>query len=387
MMQAGNLLAVTRMLEPTDFGAFAGIAALAITLGALSSFGSHLVLLREMSQSPERSSSVLPYALGATAICGGILLLAFAGISTAFLPHSQVRPAILIPIGIAEILIQPFLVFASIDRQARGKIADSQLMLILPLALRLLAALLIMVYAPPNPLEVYGIAYLCAAALSLLLAQNGLASRWPAPWKWRVPRKDEWGDAGGFAALNLTALGPTELDKTLASRLMPLASAGLYAASARVVGALVLPVMALMLATLPRLFRDGHQTRGHRLIKHIFGSAMAYGVLAGTALYLTASSIEQLFGPAYAGMGTLLGWLALAVPGMALRVAAGNSLMAISHPWWRAGTELVGLATLFIAASIFSQFAPQSGMPLALACSEWIMAMLGWLLLLRRRIV
>ena len=49
-VQAGTLLIVARMLGPEQFGVFVGVAALAVMLGTLSTFGSHLMLLGEMAK-------------------------------------------------------------------------------------------------------------------------------------------------------------------------------------------------------------------------------------------------------------------------------------------------------------------------------------------------
>jgi O-antigen/teichoic acid export membrane protein len=385
VIQAGNLIAVTRLLGPERFGEFAGIAALAVMLGALSSCGSHLLLLREMSHDPARSDEVLPYALGATLTVGTVLLLVLFACVATLLPSTHASLLVLLSIGLAEVWLQPLLVLTSIDRQAHGGIASSQLLLTLPLALRLVAAWAIWAWTPSHPLEIYALAYIGATVASLLAGLYGLTRSWPRPTRWRLPTRTEWRDTSGFAVLNLTAMGPTELDKTLALRLLPLSAAGLYAASARVVGALVLPVMALMLAALPRLFRDSRQASGNKLLRGIFASSLAYGLLAAALLLVGGSALEWVFGARYTGMSGLLHWLALAVPGMALRIAAGNALMAGSHPWLRAGAEVLGLVALCSAAWLLAPNHHDAGMPLALACSEWSMAVAGWSMLLRRR--
>lgn len=385
IIQAGNLIAVTRLLGPERFGEFAGVAALAVMLGALSSCGSHLVLLREMSRDPDRSDNVLPYALGATLAGGTALLLIFFACVATLLSATHIALSVMLCVALAELWLQPLLVLTSIDRQAHGQIASSQLLLTLPLTLRLIAAWIIWACAFPKPLEIYAFAYIGASIISLLIGLRGLRRAWPPVAHWRLPGRKEWLDTSGFAVLNMTAMGPTELDKTLALRLLPLAAAGLYAASARVVGALVLPVMALMLAALPRLFRDGRNVDGQRLLRSIFVYSLLYGLLAAITLRLGGPILESAFGDRYKGMRDVLAWLALAVPGMALRIAAGNALMAGSHPWLRAGTEVLGLVALCAAAWLLATNHRDAGMPLALACSEWSMAIVGWLMLLRRR--
>ena len=379
--QSGTLLVVARLLGPARFGAFAGVAALAVLLGALSNFGTHLVLLREVSIEQERRDGVLPYALGATLSCGALLLLLFSALTFTLLHHLGIDISSALCIGAAELILQPLLALSAAEHQARGHIAGSQLLTALPPILRLCAALLLWQYQPAEPLHAYAIGYLGASALALVIGIRSLEARWPHWSQFRLPRHTEWVGASGFAVLNISALGPNELDKILASRLMPLALAGVYAASARAASALVLPVMALMLAALPRLFRETGSARGALLLRAIFMSSATYGAAAATLLWLIAPAVEMLFGMKYQGTSLTMRWLTIAVPAMALRTAAGNALMAQSRPWVRNAYETFGVVTLALAACILVPDLPLAGMPLALACSEWSMAIIGWLVL------
>lgn len=379
VVQAGTLLLVARLLGPEHFGVFAGITALAVLLGALSTFGTHLVLLRELSHSHERRDVVLPFALGATLLCGGILFLLYVGIASFGLRPAEVGLDVVLCIGLAELLLQPLLLQAGVEHQAQGRIAHSQLLVNMPIFLRLLVAYIVWIAHTAHPLEAYAWGYLGATALALSLGLHSLQTPWPALRYWRLPHHAEWRDASGFAVLNITALGPTELDKTLALRLLPLAAVGVYAAGARVIGAAVLPVIALLLAALPRLFREATQSHGARLLHWLFFISAGYGVIAAIGLWLAAPLVEWLFGAQYQGITEMLHWLAIAVPGMALRFAAGGALMTRGRPWLRAAFEMLGMCVLFLAAIVLTTNHPIHGLPLALACSEWIMATVGWL--------
>lgn len=379
--QAGTLLLVARLLGPEHFGAFAGIAALAVLLGALSPFGTHLVLLRKMSKSPHGRDAVLPFALGATLLCGNVLLLLYLGVAGFGLRPAEIGIAVVLCIGLAELLLQPLLLLASVEHQAQDHIVRSQLLVNAPLFLRLAVALGVWILQLAHPLEAYAWGYLGTSVLTLILGLRSLETAWPAFERWRLPNSAEWRDASGFAVLNLTALGPSELDKTLALRLLPLAAVGVYVASARVTGAVVLPVIALMIAALPRLFREADQPHGIRLLRWVFAASASYGVVAAIGLWMAAPLVEWLFGAQYQGINEVLRWLSLAVPGMALRFAAGSALMARGRPWLRAGFETLGMSVLVIMALILTPDNPIRGMPLALACSEWTMAIAGWLMI------
>lgn len=388
LVQAGSLLLVARLLGPQQFGMFAGVAALAVLLGTLSTFGTHLVLLSGMSKDPLRRSQVLPYALPTTLLCGCVLLAVFLLICAAALSGSGIGWRVLLAIGVAELLLQPLSALAVVELLAAERPARSQLLQTLPLALRLVVAGVIFVWQPPDALEVYGYGYCLATAIALAVVLGCMPCAWPRPRQWRPPTMQELRESASFAALNITAIGPAELDKALATRLLPLVAAGLYAAGARVVGAVTLPVVALMLSALPRLFREGqHQPqRTEHLLRWIFAATAMYSIVLALGMWWCAPLFVWLLGSQYVGVEEMIRWLCLAVPGLALRIAVGNALMALGRPWMRAGFEVVGVVVLSVAAIIMTAHWGARGMPLALACSEWVMVLLGgWLVMRVRR--
>jgi len=379
LVQAGTLLLVARMLGPQQFGAFAGIAALAVMLGAFASFGTNVVLLGEVSKAPGRREEVLKYAVPTTLSCGGVLLVAYLLICTLVLREAGVPMMVLLAIGISEIWLQPLFGLPAAEHLALGRIARSQMLATLPLLLRLAAACAVFLVGPDDPLALYAYGYLVASAVALTLASATMPAPWPRPATWRVPDKQELRDAVGYAALNITATTPAELDKTLAAKLLPLSAAGLYAAGARVIGAATLPVIAMMLSALPRLFREGEdqpqRTRG--LVLKLLAVTSLYSIALAALLWLVAPAFVWIFGNRYEGIQHTIHWLCLAVPGMALRMAAGGILMALGRPWIRVGYEIAGLAVLVIAAVLLTAHLGAARMPLALACAEWVMALIG----------
>ena len=383
MVQAGTLLLVARMLGPDQFGAFAGVAALAVMLGTLATFGTHLVLLGEVSREPARRKQVLSYAIPTTLACGGVLLIVYLLVCTLALRESGVALPVLLAIGITEMWLQPLFLLPASEHLALGRIARSQLLQALPLALRLAAAASVFLLRPADPLAAYGYGYLIASLLALAFAMLTMSAPWPTPSRWRLPRAAELRETAGYAALAITATSPAELDKTLAAKLLPLGAAGVYAAGARAIGATTLPVVAMMLSALPRLFREGQRQpkRTVHLLRWIFGATVGYGVVLAIVLWSITPVFGWVFGAKYHGIDHTIHWLCLAVPGMALRIAAGSVLMALGKPWMRVGYEVAGLGALVIASAILTTRLGTTGMPLALACSEWLMAALGWALI------
>ncbi|WP_329742489.1 lipopolysaccharide biosynthesis protein [Dyella sp. A6] len=384
LVQAGTLLLVTRLLGPRAYGAFAGLSALAVILGTLSTFGLHLVLLGHMSRDPDHREYMLSRALPTTLACGTLLLAVFLAICKMGLREANVPLRVLFALGIAETLLQPLLGLRTSELLAHGQVARSQLLTVLPLALRLTAAAGIMLLAPADPLMSYGYGYLAASVTALIVATIAIPSPWPKPDQWRWPSMAEWREAAGYAALNMTATSPAELDKTLATELLPLADSGVYAAGQRVIGATTLPVIAMMLSALPRLFREGQERPGRtaHLLRWIFAATTAYSLLLSCTLWVCAPAVAWLFGHRYAGIEHMLHWLTLAIPGMTLRMASGGVLMALGKPWMRVAFEVTGLLALFMASVALTARLGTIGMPLALAFSEWTMALIGVLMIM-----
>jgi O-antigen/teichoic acid export membrane protein len=384
LVQAGTLLLIARMLGPYQFGAFAGVASLAALLGTVSTFGMNIVLLGEVAKSAPSRGQILPYAIPTTLLCGGALLAFYLATCLLVLRIASVRWPVVLALGVTELWLQPLFNLAVYEHHGLGRIAGSQLLKTLPLTLRLVAAAVIFLIRPSDTLAAYAYIYPALSLLALAFALRTLPAAWPTIRQWRLPSVAELREAAGFAALAITASGPGELDKTLATKLLPLPAAGVYSAGARAIVATTLPVNAMMTAALPRLFRDGQDDpeRTRRLLLWIFGATLLYTLIITAILWLSAPAFEWIFGAKYQGLGRTIRWLCLAVPGLALRMVAGTIMMTLGKAWARVGFEIAGLVVLFVAAVVLTpRFGPLA-MPLALASSEWTMAIIGTALIL-----
>lgn len=379
LVQAGTLLLVARMLGPQQFGIFAGMAALAVMLGTLSTFGTNIVLLGEVAKAPSRRWLILPYAIPTTIIFGGTLLVIFLAVCLLALRIPSASWLVLLTIGVTELCLQPLFSLTVYEHHGLGRIARSQLLKVLPLVLRLVVAAGLFLAHPTNPLAAYAYAYPLISLVALVLAVRTLPSGWPALKQWRLPRFTELRNAAGYATQAMTASGPEELDKTLATKLLPLATAGVYAVGARIIVAATLPVNAMLASAMPRLFREGQDRAGRsrRLLLWVLGATLAYLLATTLALWLIAPLFGWLFGAKYHHLDQIVRWLCLAVPGLALRMVTGTILMTLGRPWVRVGFEITGLAVLAGTSVALTAQIGALGMPLSLAISEWTMAIIG----------
>ncbi len=375
LIQTCTLLLVARLLGASDYGLFAGIAALAVLIGTFSTFGTHLVLLGEVSKSPTQCGQILSYAVPTTLIFGSVLFLLYIGICLLLFHNLNPSLIVIICIGLTEILLLPLFLLSTIEELALGKTAYSQLLVIFPLGLRTFAVGLVLFVAPSEPLILFAWLYLVSALFALVCRKFFKPNAWLGPNDWRLANKQELRNSAGYAALALTAAGPTELDKMLAVKLLPLETSGVYVAASRVMGAVALPIMALLLAALPRLFRtySASAKQSSRLNIWIIITVLIYSVLISSALWWIAPWIELLFGPHYHGMTDLLRWFCYVIPLLLFRISLANILMSMHEPWLRVGIESLGMFLLVVASVIFSLYFGILGIILALALSEAIM--------------
>jgi len=379
LVQAGTLLLVARLLGASDYGLFAGVAALAVLMGTFSTFGTHLVLLSEVSKCPAIYTQILSYAVPTTLIFGCGLFLLYILICSLLFYNLSLSLVVILCIGITEILLLPLFLLSTMEELALGKTAQSQLWIIFPLFLRTVAVTAVLLVDSSEPLMLFSWLYIGSAIIALYCRKFFKPNAWLKIKDWRLASRQELKNSAGYAALAVTAAGPSEIDKMLAVKLLPLGMSGIYIASARVMGAVALPIMALLLSALPKLFRthDNSALSSSKLNVWILVTVFIYSVVISTVLWWIAPWIELLFGSNYHGMTDLLRYLCYVIPLLLLRISLANILMSMNRPWLRALIEALGMAFLVLSAVIFSSYFSVLGIIFALAVSEATMVILS----------
>lgn len=380
LAQAGSLVLLAQLLGPGRFASYVAMASLAVLFGAFATFGTHVTLLRDLSRDPDSREYSLSRAIGTTLACGSALFALFLPVALVLFADTRELVQIALCLGASELLVHPFLLLSTTQRQAEGRVALSQLLMVLPLLLRLAILIALWTIDTTDPLALYAAAHLATAVIATAFSIASLRHRWPGPSRWRLIARKDWGINAGFAMMMTTAHGPTELDKVLATKLLPPGAAGVYAAAARVVGASILPILSMMVSALPRLFSREHQGR---LTKLIFAMSLLYGLMSCAALAALAPAISWAFGDDFNGLDELLLFMAFATPSLCLRIAATNILMAQAGPWSRVATEVMGMALLTVLALLLTPAWSTKGLIIAVIVAESLMAVYSWSCLFR----
>jgi len=236
----------------------------------------------------------------------------------------------------------------------------------------------LLVFTPSGSLELYGVVHSVTAIATLGIC---MVSIWPFHWKSvnavadpRLLRKGM-----PYAVMRFTSLGPGELDKVLALRLLGPLDTGLFGFAARGVAVTALPVTAMVLAAQPRIFKDlaYEPARAWRLIWTVCVLAGIYGLLTLFIFRtLLPQPIEQLLGSEYGGIASVLVQLSLIVPLISVRLALAGMTIALSLPGVRTLAEWIGIAALALGALVWVPELGVPGLVRAIIVSEVLMSSL-----------
>lgn len=381
---AASLLLLTHLLDTEAYGRFVAAGALAVVLGILSSLGSGYVMMARAPQHTNAIAEVWRYAWPLTALLGLGLLIVYLPIAIA----TSARPlpwSVLALIGLAEIVVMPLVNLAGFALQASNRVPLSQMVQWLPLAFRLVALLPCFALASDERLPAYAALQLLATMAALIVALLALRRLVTLDWRPRLPARVELHSGTSYSAMHLMAVTTSELDKILAARLLSAHEAGIYAATNRIVGAMVTPVAALLLSAQPRLFRHAHRptNEGTRLIATTAALAALWGIASWILLHAAAPLLSMVLGKGFGDIDRLMPVLAPICLPLALRHAAGTVLVALGRPFGRVIFEAGGLGVLFLGSAWLAPQYGMHGLAAALIGSECAMAATGWLLVVR----
>ncbi|QDE38791.1 lipopolysaccharide biosynthesis protein [Luteibacter pinisoli] len=379
LTQAVTLVAITRWLGPGRYGEYIAVASLAIVLSLIPNLGSAYVLMAREARMPGEGIDVMRYGWVLSLVFGTLLTASFPSVAQ-LTTHSRFTWVDLWLIGATELMATPLILLLSGALQARHKVATGQGIQWIPLALRGCLAGTCLVAGDAITFHAF-VCWQAVLAVAGLFAAILITSRHiPLRWSPRQPTRDEWKDGASYAAMHIVSANPTELDKILSNRLLGEHTAGIYAATSRILNAVVIPVIGMLLAAQQRLFIHGSDpgAGGRRLIRTLFVLAGAWGIVSAAGTTLCAPLLPWILGAAYADAASIMPWVALAAPFVSLRLSAGTVLVALGHPLHRMLFELLGAVLMAVLLVAGAHYAQARGMALGLACAELCMAAAGW---------
>ena len=379
--QAIWVVLLARAIGPERYGAFAGIAGLATTLGALTGLGSGVLMLQDAS----REHAQFPVAWKRSllmALSSGLTFWMIFVLVAPELFRINVGVLLYAAIGLPELICFPLTVTSSYAFQAHERMGIAAMMYaLIPLG-NLIAVGFFLLFAPRYTLGIYvpfhAIASIIAAVCSTLLVQRLLS---PAPCVFSMSRRDVR-ESLGFSLMRLVDSGTTSLDKTLVLALGGSHVAGIYGSASRLIAVLGMPIASLGAAALPRLFRHSQvDSRAQaKLVSVLLVATVAYGVIAAFLAYALSGVLTILFGNAFTQAAQVARWLAISPLLYGLYALGCNVLVTSHRRALRILAQASGIAILAITALIWIPRFGLKGAVGMLLFSQGATALLLWLL-------
>jgi O-antigen/teichoic acid export membrane protein len=347
IVQAAYLLILSRWLRAEGYGLFAGSVALMALCAPVASWGSLVLVTRHIAHDRRRSRAMWATALMQIGVMGGLVALGLFAMST-FLPQRLPLASMLL-LAVSELIMLPVTWAATSQCYALERGPASAVAVCLGSVGRVLAVSLAVAGGVAATPAHAAIAHFAGSALAVAAATVLVArvDGWPQ-WGSRMRLRESLREGTPYAVSNVAGSGYQEVDKFLMLQSLGAAVVGPYTVAFRVVSIFLMPVTALISASLPRLMARAGSSDGRRTYRAMLLSGVGYGVLAGVVILLVEPWIPRIFGSDYASATHYLGLLALWPPLFALRHCLATHLTAHHRQAIRSYVEIAGLCLVVV---------------------------------------
>ena len=236
-------------------------------------------------------------------------------------------------------------------------------------------------------IEWYMVIHAVISSLTTLILLIWVTRATDLIWQPKLPSLKTLSYSWRYAAMGVTALSSSELDKPILSSVLGLQQLGYYTVAHRICLALTMPATALSATMLPKwvsiLSNKNTVIFKRSFIRVLIVVALMGGVLVlclHTALYIFPAGSFGLYTEAWFWISGL-SWLIIII---GLRVVVATALLALSLPLTRALVDLLGLFVLTILAFLVYPNFGVKGVIIASIFSEGFVLMLMLLFVVSR---
>ena len=352
VLQFCYFVLIARVLHRDGYGAFSGVVALTAIFFPFAGWGIGNLLIKNVVRDVRSfpvywGRALVMITVSATGFTLLVLLL-----SGWILPAS-VSLAVVFWVALSDIFFTRVLEVAVQAFQAYQRLREAAVLSILYSGAKLTAVLLLISIHASNGLLAWAVLYMTSSALVALLAGWWVSVEFGLPrWRTRGWRGD-FSEGFYFAASVSAQRIYMDSDKALLTHFATLDAAGIYAAGARVVDVVLVPVYSLLSAAYARFFQHGSQGLGssYRFAVQLMPFALAYAVLAAVCLNVFAPAIPWLLGAEFVDTVSAVRWLSLVPLLMTLHRFAADSLTGAGHQRLRTSCEF-GAAVINVLINV-----------------------------------
>ncbi len=376
-----SFVLLQRVLDPAQYGAFAGLYALATTFSAITYSGPGLALIQRRFRYNEDLNEIQASFLSLTLITGALSsVISFAlALLIIDLSWSQILVITASELFANSIIwVGSWLVQIAVDFPTMIRVRMAAI------SLKLVAVPVLFITGQLTIFNL-GLAYLLLyGAFALWLVARYL----PAigyDVSFRRPETNVWRSSSVFAVPLAASQVQIDGDKVALNAFNLPTDAGLYAAAYRVVLLGSLPIRVISQAAFHRFLGEGdnsvdgyHLRRAARLTAFMF----VVGVAAAGAIYVVlrfmTPLLDLLIEEEFAEAKDIIPWLVLFIPLMAISGTPLNGLLGLGRTRERAN---VYLSSALVSVVLYVLLIPGSGWEGAVAAtliSEAYLAVVSW---------
>jgi O-antigen/teichoic acid export membrane protein len=307
--QAAVLVVLARRMVPKTFGAVVGVTALLQLVAPFATLGAPIVMFRKRARAEldhaDAWGMALVMALGG-AVVSSVPILLLADILTPGIPLKA-----LAALGVAELILVTLSDLSAVVAAAEDSFAWAFGIRAVASACRVVAAGAFWVSGGSNA-EAWALCYVVTMSIAALYAVTTIAARLGPPSR-RWPERGDLRDGVIFSASLGAFAVQDNVDKPLLVAYGYSADAGTYGIGYRMVIMTMLPVRAVLAASLRRFFvlgkRDPEETISHA--SRLMVGSLLYGVVVAVALFIAAPLVLTVFGDQHKEVVSVIRWLAL----------------------------------------------------------------------------
>jgi O-antigen/teichoic acid export membrane protein len=311
VIQAVYFVLIARSLEPTQYGGFVAVVAIAAIVSPFVGLGTSNLIIRNVAH--DKSTFAMSWGNGllVTAV-SGLLALALV-LSCTFLLPAHLHWMVLLLVAVSDLLfgrLTDFCGFAFAAYERFG--ANAQLNVWSSLTRLIGLGVLTLIVHHPN-IEQWSFTYLIATFITAAISVGwGLKALGKPVFKVRAiwPEMGE----GIFFSIGLSAQSIyNDIDKTMLAKLGDLSSTGIYGAAYRIIDVSIVPIRSILSAANPGFFRAGKGGMKDSVdyMRKLLPKSIAYSVFVLVALLLCAPLVPHVLGKDYARTVGALRWLSL----------------------------------------------------------------------------
>lgn len=312
LLQGILFILIARSLGAPGYGEFMAALALVTPFAPFAGLGVRALMVREVSRKPDVFSREFGRGLVLVSLTS-FPLVSLVTLAGAWFLGPEVSPKVLLFVALAELIFVPLVELAACGFQAFERMARMALIFNGLIFFRLVAFFFMPLWSQSVNPDAWAACYMVASALfagcAVLIASMELGPpHWDFDRKWKTMRE------GLFFALSGASIRTqAEIDKALVARLEGSNAAGIYSAGYRFVDMALLPIQALLAASLARFFRAGEEGMAIS-VRYALRLLPLPGVYAGAAsvgLFFLSGVLPWLLGPSFTEAVDVVRWLAL----------------------------------------------------------------------------